>query len=47
MKDESRALDRIDRDILAVLQNNARASNKELAAHVGLAPSSCLERVKR
>ena len=40
-------LDRIDADILAALQNNARLSNKELAAGVGLAPSSCLERVRR
>lgn len=40
-------LDRIDADILAALQNNARLSNKELAASVGLAPSSCLERVRR
>jgi DNA-binding Lrp family transcriptional regulator len=29
------------------LQNNARLSNKELAHRVGLAPSSCLERVRR
>lgn len=40
-------LDRIDRQILAYLQNNARLSNKELAARVGLAPSSCLTRVRR
>ena len=40
-------LNRIDFAILAALQNNARLSNKELAAHVGLAPSSCLERVRR
>ena len=40
-------LDRIDSEILAALQNNARFSNKELAARVGLAPSSCLERVRR
>jgi DNA-binding Lrp family transcriptional regulator len=39
-------MDRIDFDILAALQNNARLSNKELAAAVGLAPSSCLERVR-
>jgi DNA-binding Lrp family transcriptional regulator len=39
-------MDRIDFAILAALQNNARLSNKELAAHVGLAPSSCLERVR-
>jgi DNA-binding Lrp family transcriptional regulator len=40
-------LDRIDFEILAALQNNARLSNKELAARVALAPSSCLERVRR
>ncbi|HET8714239.1 MAG TPA: Lrp/AsnC family transcriptional regulator [Holophagaceae bacterium] len=40
-------LDRIDRTILAHLQKNARLSNKELAAKVGLAPSSCLARVQR
>jgi len=41
------SLDRTDLEILALLQNNARLSNKELAAHVGLAPSTCLERVRR
>jgi DNA-binding Lrp family transcriptional regulator len=40
------ALDRIDFVIIAELQNNARLSNKELAARVGLAPSSCLQRVR-
>jgi DNA-binding Lrp family transcriptional regulator len=40
-------IDRIDRDILAWLQHDARISNKELAAKVGLAPSSCLTRVRR
>ncbi len=40
-------LDRTDVGILAALQKDARLSNKELAAHVGLAPSSCLERVRR
>lgn len=40
-------LDRIDRAILAALQQNARLANKELAARVGLAESSCHERVKR
>jgi DNA-binding Lrp family transcriptional regulator len=42
-----RPLDRIDFAILDALQNDARMSNKELAAAVGLAPSSCLERVRR
>jgi DNA-binding Lrp family transcriptional regulator len=40
-------LDRTDFEILAALQKNARFSNKELAALVGLAASSCLERVRR
>ncbi|XXF79886.1 Lrp/AsnC family transcriptional regulator [Myxococcaceae bacterium GXIMD 01537] len=40
------ALDRIDFEILAALQKDGRLTNKELAARVGLAPSSCLERVK-
>ncbi len=43
----SRPLDRIDFALIALLQKNARRSNKELAARVGLAPSSCLERVRR
>ena len=40
-------LNRTDHAILAALQNDARLSNKELATRVGLAPSSCLERVRR
>ncbi len=40
-------LDRIDFELLSALQKNARSSNKELAARVRLAPSSCLERVRR
>lgn len=43
----SMPLDRIDFDILNALQNDARLSNKTLAGRVGLAPSSCLERVRR
>ncbi|NNF68586.1 MAG: Lrp/AsnC family transcriptional regulator [Acidimicrobiia bacterium] len=42
-----RSLDRIDRQIIGLLQENARRSNKELAAAVGLAPSTCSERVRR
>ncbi|HEX8725620.1 MAG TPA: Lrp/AsnC family transcriptional regulator [Gemmatimonadaceae bacterium] len=44
---ENRPIDQTDREILAALANNARLSNKELAARVGLAPSSCHERVRR
>ncbi|MEQ1568455.1 MAG: Lrp/AsnC family transcriptional regulator [Myxococcota bacterium] len=40
-------LDEIDRRLVAALQADARASNKELAARVGLAPSTTLERVRR
>ncbi len=40
-------LDRIDCEILAALQNDGRLSNKELATRVQLAPSTCLERVRR
>lgn len=44
---ESVPLDPVDLRILAELQNNARLSNKELAAVVGVAPSTCLDRVNR
>ncbi|MCU0304459.1 MAG: Lrp/AsnC family transcriptional regulator [Thermoanaerobaculales bacterium] len=40
-------LDQQDVAILAALKQNARISNKDLAAAVGLAPSTCLERVRR
>ena len=39
--------DRIDRAILALLAKNARTTNKELAASIGLSQSACLERVRR
>ena len=39
--------DRVDREILAILQKNAGLSNKELARKIRLAPSSCLQRVRR
>ena len=41
-----RVLDRIDYEILALLQNNARISNKEIARKVGLAASTCLVRIR-
>lgn len=41
------AFDQIDFEILRELQNNARISNKELAEKNGIAPSTCLERVRR
>jgi len=39
-------LDRIDMKILAVLQDEGRISNVELARRVGLSPPPCLRRVK-
>jgi DNA-binding Lrp family transcriptional regulator len=40
-------LDRIDATLVGLLQQNARWTNKELAARVGLAESSTLARVRR
>ena len=40
-------VDRTDRQILALLSNNSRMSNKELAGEVELAASSVHERTKR
>jgi DNA-binding Lrp family transcriptional regulator len=42
-----RTMDRTDRRIVAELQRDARQSNKELAAQVGIAASTCSERVRR
>jgi len=39
-------LDRTDRALVRELQNDARLPNKELAARIGVAPSTCLERVR-
>ena len=39
-------MDRTDFEIVRALRNNARISNKELAQHIGLAPSTCLARVR-
>lgn len=47
MKKVNRLLDSTDQEILALLYQDARLSNKDIAQTVGLAPSSCLERIKR
>ena len=39
-------LDRYDRKILQVLQQDGRLSNQELADRIGLSPSPCLRRVR-
>lgn len=40
-------LDRTDFALLRLLRKNARLPNKDLAARVGIAPSTALERVRR
>ena len=40
-------LDRTDYELLRLLQEDARLSNKQLAAEVGLAQSTCHERLRR
>jgi DNA-binding Lrp family transcriptional regulator len=44
---ESVALDPVDLEILRILQNDARTTYRDLAAAVGVAPSTCLDRVAR
>ena len=46
-KEIVRQLDRIDRSILRVLQENGRISYVDLADRVGLSTTPCMERVKR
>ncbi|MYJ74075.1 MAG: Lrp/AsnC family transcriptional regulator [Gammaproteobacteria bacterium] len=41
------ALDRIERQILSLLQEQGRMSNVELAERIGLSESPCFRRVKR
>ena len=47
MQQLSFTLDRTDFGILQTLQDDARISNKDLAAANGISPSTCLERVRR
>lgn len=42
-----RNIDTTDLEILTLLFKDAGASNKDIAAKVNLAPSSCLERIKK
>ena len=46
-KNGFRKLDRIDRKILRLLQQDGRISNVKLAETINLSPTPCLERVKR
>jgi len=42
-----RALDKLDHKILKLLQQDGRMAMKDLAEHVGLSVTPCIERVKR
>ncbi|WP_030976363.1 MULTISPECIES: Lrp/AsnC family transcriptional regulator [unclassified Streptomyces] len=44
---DSVVLDPVDLHILRLLQNDARTTYRELATEVGVAPSTCLDRVTR
>ncbi len=44
---ESVQLDRIDRRLLELLQQDGKLSNQELAERVNLSPSPCLRRIRR
>jgi Lrp/AsnC family leucine-responsive transcriptional regulator len=41
------ALDKTDRKILSILQEDGRLSNQDVAEQVSLSPSPCLRRIKR
>lgn len=47
MTKKNKPLDRVDYQILSILQENSKISNVELAERVHLTPPPCLERVKR
>ncbi|MCX4166134.1 MULTISPECIES: Lrp/AsnC family transcriptional regulator [Paraburkholderia] len=40
-------IDAIDRRILAILQENGRLSNQDIAERINLSPSPCLRRIRR
>ncbi len=40
-------LDGIDKEILKILQSNAKITNAQLAQEIGLSPAPTLERVKK
>jgi Lrp/AsnC family leucine-responsive transcriptional regulator len=47
MEKKAHRLNRIDRNILRILQQDGRTSYAELARQVGLSTTPCIERVKR
>ena len=46
-KESTRGLDKLDRHILRILQQEGRISMKDLGERVGLSVTPCIERVKR
>ncbi len=46
-KNSVRALDKLDRHILRILQEDGRISMKDLGERVGLSVTPCIERVRR
>ena len=44
---KQKSLDKIDQNILNILQKDGRVSNVKLAQTINLSPTPCLERVKR
>ena len=40
-------IDKIDKNILTIIQENARTPNAEIARQVGMAPSAILERIRK
>jgi Lrp/AsnC family transcriptional regulator, leucine-responsive regulatory protein len=40
-------IDKVDRKILTIVQDNGRTSNAEIARQVGMAPSAVLERMRK
>ena len=44
---KARNLDSVDLELLSLLQESGRMTNRSLAEAVGLSPSPCLERVRR
>lgn len=46
LKANNMQLDRYDRHLLEILQQDGRISNQDLADRIGLSPSSCLRRLR-
>jgi Lrp/AsnC family leucine-responsive transcriptional regulator len=46
-RESARTLDKLDRNILRIMQEDGRISMKELGERVGLSITPCIERVKR